>query len=535
MLLPMIAVGIVPLKAEAATPGTYYYKVTFEVTNDMDNVQMKWSLTGKTNNGTGSETSMASGGDYYVRIGYKLTTNPVASGVCHGVGIETNEYGNYQNADSVSSMGATWYKVNSDANSYVPKLHSDGNVDLNRGAGGKDIKLLATYDTNYGPPIDCFTILDTCCGESISSYSSAANYYNGAGWYRCVALNSTGNYPDLNRGAGGEDLYGFFHTPCEVINSDNLRTAYNYAKYQYENGYSSASGLASALTNAENTLSDLNDGYTTRSQSTIDQYTRALYEAMPTIAVNTEYNVAIGTANMQRYFRFTPSTSGTYVFYSYGSGDTQGYIYNKTTSGTSIGSTVTSNDDASGYIQSTLGNNSYQFYMTASLTANTTYYFMVKFYSTNTGTVKFKVANARNITFNTTGGATTTTLTLPQGYDTVLAENGAGLSQGEKQLICITRVMLRDTPILILDEATSSIDLRTEIRVQRAFNELMSEATCFVVAHRLSTIMNADNILCMDAGRIVEQGTHKELLAKNGFYASLWHSQFAGAGNDEKR
>lgn len=113
---------------------------------------------------------------------------------------------------------------------------------------------------------------------------------------------------------------------------------------------------------------------------------------------------------------------------------------------------------------------------------------------------------------------------LPQGYDTVLPEDGTGLSQGEKQLICITRVMLRNSPILFLDEATSSIDLRTEIKVQKAFNELMSTSTCFVVAHRLSTIMNADNILCMRDGSIVEQGTHKELLAKDGFYAELWKS-----------
>ncbi len=113
---------------------------------------------------------------------------------------------------------------------------------------------------------------------------------------------------------------------------------------------------------------------------------------------------------------------------------------------------------------------------------------------------------------------------LPQGYDTVLSEDGAGLSQGEKQLICITRVMLRNSPILILDEATSSIDLRTEIKVQKAFGELMSSSTCFVVAHRLSTIMNADNILCMKDGCIAEQGTHEELLAKGGFYAELWKS-----------
>ena len=115
---------------------------------------------------------------------------------------------------------------------------------------------------------------------------------------------------------------------------------------------------------------------------------------------------------------------------------------------------------------------------------------------------------------------------LPHGYDTVLGEDGGSLSQGQKQLLCITRVMLSAPPILILDEATSSIDLRTEIRVQKAFNALMEGRTGFVVAHRLSTVMNADVIVVMDGGRIVEQGTHKELLEKGGFYAKLWRSQF---------
>ena len=115
---------------------------------------------------------------------------------------------------------------------------------------------------------------------------------------------------------------------------------------------------------------------------------------------------------------------------------------------------------------------------------------------------------------------------LPQGYDTVLGEDGGSLSQGQKQLLCITRVMLCSPPILILDEATSSIDLRTEIRVQRAFRRLMEGRTAFVVAHRLSTIMHADTIVVMDKGKIVEQGTHQELLERGGFYASLWNSQF---------
>ncbi len=113
---------------------------------------------------------------------------------------------------------------------------------------------------------------------------------------------------------------------------------------------------------------------------------------------------------------------------------------------------------------------------------------------------------------------------LPQGYDTVLSENS--LSQGQRQLLCITRVMLALPPMLILDEATSSIDTRTELRIQRAFDKMMVGRTSFIVAHRLSTIREADVILVMNEGNIVEQGTHAELLARNGFYAKLYHAQF---------
>ena len=116
---------------------------------------------------------------------------------------------------------------------------------------------------------------------------------------------------------------------------------------------------------------------------------------------------------------------------------------------------------------------------------------------------------------------------LPEGYNTVISENGGNLSQGQKQLLCITRVMLSIPPMLILDEATSSIDTSTEIRIQKAFNRMMSGRTSFIVAHRLSTIREADVILVMKNGRIIEQGSHNELLEKKGFYHELYNSQFA--------
>ena len=117
---------------------------------------------------------------------------------------------------------------------------------------------------------------------------------------------------------------------------------------------------------------------------------------------------------------------------------------------------------------------------------------------------------------------------LPNGYDTVLGEEGGNLSQGQKQLLCITRVMLCLPPMLILDEATSSIDTRTEIKIQQAFAKMMEGRTSFIVAHRLSTIREADVILVMKDGNIIEQGSHDDLLSKNGFYAELYNSQFAG-------
>ncbi len=115
---------------------------------------------------------------------------------------------------------------------------------------------------------------------------------------------------------------------------------------------------------------------------------------------------------------------------------------------------------------------------------------------------------------------------LPEGYDTVIGEGG-NLSQGQRQLLCIARVMLCRPPMLILDEATSNIDTRTELKVQDAFQKLMQGRTCFIVAHRLSTIRNADLILVMKAGKIIEQGTHEELLARRGFYSELYNAQFS--------
>lgn len=118
---------------------------------------------------------------------------------------------------------------------------------------------------------------------------------------------------------------------------------------------------------------------------------------------------------------------------------------------------------------------------------------------------------------------------LPQGYDTVIGEDGGSLSQGQKQLLCITRIMLCLPPMLILDEATSSIDTRTELRIQNAFAKMMQGRTSFIVAHRLSTIQSADVILVMKDGNIIEQGNHETLLKQNGFYANLYNSQFAKA------
>lgn len=123
--------------------------------------------------------------------------------------------------------------------------------------------------------------------------------------------------------------------------------------------------------------------------------------------------------------------------------------------------------------------------------------------------------------------------TLPDGYDTVLKGDATNISQGQRQLITIVRAFLADPRILILDEATSSVDTRTEMLIQKAMANLMKGRTSFVIAHRLSTIRDADNIVVMDHGRIVEQGNHKELMEKKGFYYNLYTSQFMGALVDE--
>ncbi len=120
---------------------------------------------------------------------------------------------------------------------------------------------------------------------------------------------------------------------------------------------------------------------------------------------------------------------------------------------------------------------------------------------------------------------------LPNGYDTVIGDDGGNLSQGQKQLLCIARVMLCLPPMLILDEATSSIDTRTEIRIQKAFAKMMKGRTTFIVAHRLSTIKEADTILVMNDGKIIEQGNHNQLLVNKGFYYELYNNQFSSVNS----
>jgi ATP-binding cassette subfamily B protein len=123
---------------------------------------------------------------------------------------------------------------------------------------------------------------------------------------------------------------------------------------------------------------------------------------------------------------------------------------------------------------------------------------------------------------------------LPAGYDTVINEEASNISQGEKQLLTIARALLSDPPILILDEATSSVDTRTEVYIQKAMRELMKGRTNFIIAHRLSTIRDSEKIIVMNKGSIIEMGNHSELIAQNGFYADLYNSQFTGSFTEEE-
>ena len=117
-------------------------------------------------------------------------------------------------------------------------------------------------------------------------------------------------------------------------------------------------------------------------------------------------------------------------------------------------------------------------------------------------------------------------MSLPNGYDTILTDDAANISKGQKQLLTIARAMLMNSNMLILDEATSNVDTRTEVKIQQAMRELMRDKTCFVVAHRLSTIQNADKILVINDGKVVESGTHRQLMDKKGFYRKLYDAQF---------
>ena len=347
-------------------------------------------------------------GNKYTPVGSNFNSGigPTSGYILHGV-----KY----TSDPTKAIKAYAVRDTDDPDTYTGPAYNGKTVtwnivpgsNLNAGNNGKQLKLYTTNAYEAGPAVTYFAV----CSDNDDQTARNEILDNGY----TPALDQNGSWQNCNEGNNGAYTYAGYQSSCAVINSADLRTAYSYAKYLYENGGSGTSGLSYALSNAETVLSDLNDGYTTKKQSVIDNYTRALYDAVPAITPETEYSALVGTANMLRYYSFTPATTGSYIFYSCGSGNAQGYIYNKTSSGTGIGSVVASNDDAPGYMKTTLGQNSNQFCMTANLTAGTTYLFMVRLSGTGTGTVKFKVANARNITFNTTGGSANATLALPQG------------------------------------------------------------------------------------------------------------------------
>ena len=354
----------------------------------------------------------------YVHSGYKTTTDPTQA--IKGILVADGH------PSTVSYGGATYYAVGGGGCTQTP-TGGDGCVDLNKGNGGDDLYLMATPDRAAGPALTAITKSQS--GNSGTAQNNLTN--NG---YRIVT-DQSGNYQDTNAGAGGDFNYCGQKSSCTTVNSDRLREAYKYANDCYANGGSAYSGLSSALNTASNILSDLNDGYTTRNQATIDSATLALYDAMPSMSLNTEYTVNINTANMRRYFRFTPSEAGKYVFFSYAtSGDSRGYLINRDST-YGIGSTNTSNDDGPAKAKNLLGmGNTQYFFVTGDLTANTTYYFYADFYSTNTGSFPMKVCKAVDVTFNATGGSTTFTQTLPAGHNG-MKMNQSGLTRTNHSLI----------------------------------------------------------------------------------------------------
>ena len=412
----------------------------------------------------------------YVHSGYKTTTNPAQA--ITGILVATGH------PDSVSYGGATYYRVGGGFTTQTP-TGGDGSVDLNKGNGGDDLYLMATADRAAGPALTAITKSQN--GNSGTAQSNLTN--NGYS----VVTNQSGGAQDTNKGAGGDYNYCGQKSSCTTVNSDRLRDAYKYAKDCYENGGSAYSGLSSALNTASGILSDLNDGYTTSNQSAIDSATRALYDAMPSMSLNTQYTVSINTATMRRYYKFTPSEAGSYVFFSYGtSGDSRGYLYNRDAT-YGIGSTVANNDDAAAKIKALLGmgNNQY-FFVASNLAANTTYYFYADFYSSNTGSFPMKVCKAVDVTFNATGGSGTFTQTLPAGH------NGLKMSQSG-----ITRANHT-----LIAWATSGSGAQAKSQMATATITVPSAATTYYALWNPTSAptlsVNSDGTAVIDAGGEVE-------------------------------